>query len=151
MLGKCILIAFCCTLYTPFGNTESIVEAGIGTEYGGLGSQIYFPIKSNNFDFYIAGGLFSYSTETGGELGAGAGTNYYLDQHSSIGIYGGVLAIDKITNHETLDYSTDTKFGGSINYRYRFLGKGNGGFVLGVSYNVHSEDHYPFVSLGYRF
>lgn len=151
MFKKFSLIVFGCISFVPFVNSESIIEAGIGTEYGGLGSQIYLPIKSDVFDFYASVGGFGYSTETGGEIGGGTGVNYYLNKYSSIGFYGGVLAIKKVTDYKTLEYSTETKFGGSINYRYRLSGKGNRGFVLGVSYNVHSEDSYPFVSLGYRF
>lgn len=137
--------------FNTFASDSSFVEVGLGTEYGGLGTQIYLPLKSDVFDFYISAGLFSYSTETNGELGAGLGSNFYISKKHSIGIYAGVLGTEKVTDYENFQYDTESQIGGSINYKYRFSGKGKSGWVIGASYNIHSDDSYPFVSIGYRF
>lgn len=137
--------------FNSFAKEQSFIEAGLGVEYGGLGVQIYLPLNSDYFDFYVAGGLFSYSTETNGEFGAGIGGNYFLSKNSSIGLYGGVINVDKVTDYNTLDYSTDTDLGGAINYQYHLSGNGEAGFVFGVSYSFYDGGSYPFVSLGYRF
>lgn len=82
--------------FSSFAQEQSFIETGLGVEYGGLGVQLYLPLNSDYFDFYVAGGLFSYSTETEGEFGAGIGGNYILSKNSSVGLYGGLVNVDKV-------------------------------------------------------
>lgn len=125
-------------------------EAGIGTEYGGIGTQVKIPIGKKNFELYGAVGLFGVDSTTGEEIGAGVGINYFLNKHNSISIYTGVLHINKYTT-ETLEFETESDAGVSFGYKFYFNGAEKQGFGLGVSYNIYDGGKYPFFSIGYRF
>lgn len=129
----------------------SFIETGLGVEYGGLGSKFYMPLKLNSMEVYVATGMFYYSTETGGEIGAGAGMDYYLDKHQSFGGYIGLVDVHKEIDWENPWPDPERKIGASINYKYHFRGVKKSGFNLGISYSYAETDHYPFISLGYRF
>ncbi|WP_338591250.1 hypothetical protein VXM60_01790 [Shewanella khirikhana] len=150
--AKISLITLCLFLtFSASSNQSSTIGFGLGVEYGGLGARIYIPIGVNNFELYTSAGLFSYSTETNEEFGAGIGLNYHITDNSSMGIYTGVVNIDNEYQHNSLDYSTSYDIGGSINYTYHFSGKNNTGFSIGGSYNFYDNGSYPFISFGYRF
>lgn len=130
--------------------TPSLFEVGIGVEYGGFGAQIKMPIDTKSFEIYGALGIFGYSNSTGEELGAGVGFNYFLDKKNALSVYGGVINVQKYTD-DFLNIESKRNLGASIAYKYYFDGKDKTGFGVGVSYNVYSDDSYPFFSLSYRY
>jgi hypothetical protein len=125
-------------------------EAGLGVEYGGLGAQFHLPFDFNKIETFVSAGLFSASSQTGEEVGAGVGVNYFLDKTNSFSIYYGVVNIDKYLT-DTLEVKAKADYGASIGYKYFFNGKNKSGFSVGVSYNVYEDENYPFISVGYRF
>jgi len=140
------------TIYqtNAFAKDNSLLEFGVGVEYGGIGTQFHFPIGGKTFDIYGAVGLFSYSTQTEGQVGAGVGMNFYLDSNNSINLYSGVMNSNSYYT-DNLERKTDVDLGLSVGYKYHFHKIKKSGWVLGVSYNVYKDDHYPFISIGYRY
>ncbi len=131
-------------------SNDFFLDAGVGVEYGGLGTQFHLPFYVKQVEVFMSVGLFAASTETGGEVGAGAGMNYSLDQNNSLSLYYGVVNKEKHLT-DTLEVKTESDYGLSIGYKYFFSGKNQSGFSLGVSYNIYQDDNYPFLSVGYRF
>lgn len=133
-----------------FAAKEFKFELGLGIDYGGIGTQVHFPINIKNTDLYLASGLFYASTNSNQEVGFGAGVNYYINSKGAFSFYYGTLNVDKyLTNN--LEVETDSDYGISIGYKYYFNNPSKPGFSLGINYNVYNDDSYPFFSLGYRF
>lgn len=129
---------------------EFFLDVGLGVEYGGLGTQFHLPFNLKQAEVFMSVGLFSTSTQTGAEVGAGAGMNYFLDKNNSLSLYYGVINIEKYLT-ETLEVKTEADYGLSVGYKYFFSGKNQSGFSFGLSYNIYDDDSYPFFSIGYRY
>ena len=44
--------------FSSYSYNKPYLEIGLGVEYGGLGSQIHVPIEIDDFDFFVAVGIF---------------------------------------------------------------------------------------------
>ena len=146
-----------------FSKNNASIEFGVGIEYGFVGTQFHFPIGGKTFDVYGAIGI---TQEGKNQLGGGIGTNFYLDNHSTIGLFFGVLNIEKtytdtysnsqLNNpqsylNDSNNYEINVDVGLSAGYKYYFSKIGKSGWVLGATYNVYNDGHYPFFSIGYRY
>lgn len=143
-----LLLSLCQT--NTFAKEDSFLEFGVGVEYGGIGTQVHFPIGGKVFDVYGSVGVFSFSGQTNQQFGAGVGMNFYLDNNNSINLYSGVLnSHSELT--ENLEHNVDANIGLSFGYKYHFHKIKKSGWSLGVTYNVYQGGHYPFFSIGYRY
>ncbi|MCE9677814.1 hypothetical protein LZP69_01230 [Shewanella sp. AS1] len=136
------------TMATP----ASMVAVGLGVEYGGLGAQVFLPVRFDNLELYLSAGLMGYSSpgdHFGG--GGGIGSNLYFAPNHSLGLYAGVVSLEREHDPYGMTSGFEYKVGGSLNYKFHFAKKGASGGSLGVSYNVYDGGSYPFISLGYRF
>jgi hypothetical protein len=145
-----LTLAFFSNIVEAKKTNEFFLDAGVGVEYGGIGTQVHLPFNLKQVEAFMSVGLFAASSQSGGEVGAGAGMNYFLDKNNSLSLYYGVLNIEKYLT-DTLEVKTESDYGVSLGYKYFFSGKNQSGFSLGVSYNIYADDNYPFFSIGYRY
>lgn len=138
-------------VYIPNKNKyEFPLEAGIGVEYGGLGVQYIMSVPNSNASFYLTTGAISLINPDEVEYNfylSGAGVNFELDRHSSFGIYGGAMDRESVyTGFGTTE--KEMIYGLSVNYKVQLF---RSNFYLGASYSAHKNDHFPMLSISYRY
>lgn len=125
-----------------------ITEFGIGTEYGGIGIQYLLPsTNKSNAQVYVSAGLLTLidADETDNNFYlSGGGIKFKIDRNSQWGLYGG--AMGKKNNHES--QRDELLYGLSVNYKVNLF---RSDVYLGISYNAHKEEHFPMLSLSYRY
>lgn len=147
----CISLTLLCASSNIFAFEKLKLEFGIGSEYGGLGTQIYLPISSKAFQTYITVGYLGLDTDKDNSFFAsGAGVNFRINRKSNWGIYSGILDTgSSIDVNNGFINKTDTNFYGvSINYKYNLF---RSNFKVGASFNIHEEGNYPMVSVSYQY
>ena len=127
------------------------METGAGIEYGGFGAQVGMPTPVKSLELYVATGFLDNPSNEENSIGAGVGANYFVNRHFALGLYGGILEIDSVSDGTGyIEY--DRKLGGSIGAKIYFSGQGKSGFVLGATYNYSPDgESFPFISLAYRY
>lgn len=129
---------------------DGLLEFGIGVEYGGIGTQVKFPISSKIYEPFISVGIFGSDSEAGEALGVGLGVNYFVSKKNALSFYGGVLNTERsLTNN--FEVKSKNNHGLSVGYKYFINSKGKRGLSLGLTYNIYSGGSYPFFSIGYIY
>ena len=120
-------------------------EAGIGWEYGVIGSQLSWQTPFKPLEVFATVGVDG-SSESGGSFRGGMGVSIFLSKYFAVSAYGGM-------NSTSNAYSGDVdhEFGGSTGIKIYFAGKNKPGVVLGASYLYDGEDWSPLASIAYRF
>lgn len=120
-------------------------EAGIGWEYGIIGSQVALQTPLKPLEIFAAIGVDG-SSQSGTAFRGGMGVNLFLTQYVALSAYGGMNSTRYSDTAEV-----DHEFGGSTGIKLYFEGKNKPGFVLGVSYLYDGEEWSPLASIAYRF
>ena len=120
-------------------------EAGIGWEYGVIGSQVALQTPFEPLEIFATVGVDG-SSEAGGSFRGGMGVSIFLSKYFAVSAYGGM-------NSTSNAYSGDVEheFGGSTGIKIYFAGKNKPGIVLGASYFYDGEQWSPLASIAYRF
>lgn len=132
------------------GKTTPVIEVGVGVEYGGLGTQLHFPMLSKSVELFIATGVYKLSTRDGESIAYGTGANYFMDENQAYSLYYGLIKEERYLG-ETLELKSDKEFGLSLGYKYFVSSRNESGLSFGGTLNVYEGGAYPFISVGYRF
>lgn len=120
-------------------------EAGIGWEYGVIGSQLAWQTPFKPLEVFVTAGADGRSN-SGSTFRGGTGASLYPSKFFALSVYGGMSS-----RYERSIDEYERDFGGSTGIKVYFSGRNKPGFVLGASYIYDGEEWFPLASLGYRF
>jgi hypothetical protein len=144
MKGTCLVVL----LLTTFAGqcAERLrAEAGIGWEYGVIGSQVSLQTPLEPLEIFATVGVDG-SSDSGGSFRGGMGASVFLTKYFAVSAYGGMNATSN-----AYDGDVEHEFGGSTGIKIYLAGKNKPGVVIGASYLYDGEDWSPLASIAYRF